>query len=326
MAVILLALAAAALNPEDPAPAAAATELSVMSYNVHGLPWPIAKKRTRALRAIGERLETMRLKGEQPHLVLLQEAFTSEAKSIALKAGYPYAVEGPGRRDRTGVAAVPARRPANRLKGEGNGTLTDSGLLVLSDYPVIDVKRLPYARFSCAGFDCLANKGMVLVRLALPGASQPLTVVDTHMNSRGASGVRKTSADAAYGWQAEQLRAFVGGNVPATVPAIVAGDFNIGKTEYRRDMITGNGGVLAGSGDALRTALGQGLKLADQAAAETIVTRGKDWMFARNGCSTRLVLRNVTVPFGTESNGRSLSDHFGYVAHYDVENGPTTCA
>ena len=200
------------------------------------------------------------------------------------------------------------------------------GLLVLSDYPVLEVKRMPYARAACAGFDCLANKGVVLVRVALPGAAQPLIVVDTHLNSRGSSGVPNARADTAYGWQAEQLRAFVGNNIPAAAPAIVAGDFNIGKTPYRRAMITGGGGVLPGAADALRTALGQGLERADLAAAQAIVTKGKDWMFAREGCSTRLSLSSVAVPFGREPNGRSLSDHFGYVAHYAVANGPAKCA
>lgn len=324
-----IAAALAAANAQLPAQAAPAADLSVMSYNVHGLPWPIARGRPKALRQIGERLAAMRLAGDQPHLVLLQEAFTPDAKAIAARAGYAYAVTGPSRSERLDPPAGPAARQFGRandkLKGEGVGTLEDSGLLILSDYPVLQVKRMPYARFSCAGYDCLANKGALMVRVAVPGAAQPVTVIDTHMNSRGASGVAKDRADAAYGWQAEQLRAFVGSNVPATAPAIVAGDFNIGRTQYRRAMVTGGGGVLSGGTDALRTALGQGLKLPDPAAAQAIVIKGKDWMFARGGCGTGLKLQGVAVPFGREPDGKSLSDHFGYVAYYSVERGPGQC-
>jgi endonuclease/exonuclease/phosphatase family metal-dependent hydrolase len=324
-----LTAANAQLPAQLPAKPSQPADLSVMSYNVHGLPWPLALGRAEALKAIGDRLASMRAHGDQPHLVLLQEAFTPDAKAIARRAGYPYAVNGPARSDR---AATPADSAAQQfaegdraLKGEGDGAFEDSGLLVLSDYPVLDVKRMPYARYACAGYDCLANKGAVLVRVKLPGADQPLSVIDTHMNSRRASGVPHTRSDTAYGWQAEELRAFVSGNVPAAAPAVIAGDFNIGSTAYRRAMITGGGGVLPGAADALRTALGKGLKSPDQTAAQAIVKKGKDWMFARGGCSTQLKLAGVAVPFGREPDGKSLSDHFGYVADYTVENAPATC-
>lgn len=330
MPVTFLALAAslAAHSQQLPPPLAPTTDISVMSYNVHGLPWPLTVGRPQALRAIGSRLAAMRLEGEQPHLVLLQEAFTGDAKAIAREAGYPYVVEGPTRRDRLASAIGEGARPfrrAYKLKGEADGTFEDSGLLLLSDYPIVDVERMPYQRLACAGFDCLANKGAVLVRVSIPGAAQPLTVVDTHMNSRGASGVPLSRADAAYGLQAEQLHAFVAEQVAPTAPAIVAGDFNIGKTAYRRAMITGAAGVLAGGVDALRTALSQGLPVSGKVAAQAVVSKGDDWMFARSGCSTTLTLKSVSVPFGPEPDGSSLSDHFGYVAHYTFQNRANGC-
>ena len=48
-------------------------------------------------------------------------------------------------------------------------------------------------------------------------------------------------------------------------------------------------------------------------------------MFARGGCSTRLSLENITVPFGREPDGTSLSDHLGYVANYRVDNAGDAC-
>lgn len=264
----------------------------------------------------------MRKNGNQPQIVLLQEAFTGAAKSIASEAKYPFVVRGPARHDRIQISLDAYERQFtnadNKLKGEDDGKLEDSGLLVLSDYPVIDVKRMPYASYACAGYDCLANKGAVLVRIAVPGLSEPLDVIDTHLNSRGASGVDDSRADTAFAWQAEQLRAFVNDNVPPTAPAIVAGDFNIGNTAYRHSIIVRNGGVLPGSKDALRTALEQAHAFPDQDATRVIVSRGKDWMFVRSGPLVALSLQSVTVPFGLEANGKSLSDHFGYVAHYSI--------
>ena len=41
----------------------------------------------------------------------------------------------------------------------------------------------------------LANTGVLVVQVSIPGASGPLAVVETHMNSRGAFGVRRAEAD-----------------------------------------------------------------------------------------------------------------------------------
>jgi hypothetical protein len=73
--------------------------LSVMTYNVHGLPFPIAFQRDPALHEIGTRLTALRRGGQQPHVVLLQEAFTTDAKAIAPLAGYRYVALGPEPKD-----------------------------------------------------------------------------------------------------------------------------------------------------------------------------------------------------------------------------------
>jgi endonuclease/exonuclease/phosphatase family metal-dependent hydrolase len=315
--------AMAAASTQTTADLALVPDFSVMSYNVHGLPWPIARGRRAALTAIGQDLAGMRSQGKEPKIVLLQEAFTADAKSIARTAGYPFEARGPSRSDRimrTGSEWAEPSLGAKKLKGEGDGTLEDSGLLILSDYPIIETSRMPYARYACAGYDCLANKGAVLVRVSVPGAAQPITIIDTHMNSRGASGVRHSRADRAFGWQAKQLRDFVSTSIAQGTPAVVAGDLNIGRVAYRRAMILGGGGLLNGGEDALRTCLSMGLQLPERSDASRIVAKGKDWMFVRGGDVTQLKLNGVTVPFGTEPNGKALSDHFGYVAHYSLFN------
>ena len=43
-------------------------------------------------------------------------------------------------------------------------------------------------------------------------------------------------------------------------------------------------------------------------------------LFARGGAGTQLTLEKVSVPFGKEPNGKSLSDHYGYVAYYSMGN------
>lgn len=320
---LLMMVAISAASPITP-PSAAAT-LSVLSYNIHGVPWPIATHRPSALRHIGETLAAMRRAGDQPHVVLLQEAFTRRAKDIASLGDYPFAVTGPTRHDRLGASADAEQRSFSThdrsAKGEHDGTIEDSGLLVLSDYPIVEVRRMPYPRFACAGFDCLANKGMLLVRVMVPGSAEPVDIIDTHMNSRGASGVADVRSDLAYHWQAQSLRQFVTANVPADAPAIVAGDFNIGVASDRLADVTGSGGVLEGGVDSVRTAVGGAVANPDAAATLAIANHNKDWMFGRSGTRTQLRLEGVTVPFGPNAAGHMLSDHMGYIATYRVGPG-----
>ncbi|RST31402.1 endonuclease [Sphingomonas ginkgonis] len=270
------------------APAAAA-DLSVLSYNIHGLPWPIVHDRTRDLQAIGDRLAAMRAAGTQPHLVLLQEAFTGHAKAIGSIAGYPYAVRGP----------------------DSRGDLEDSGLLILSDYPVLGSERIVYRRGACAGLDCLSNKGALLVRVAVPGLAQPLAVVDTHMNARARSCAGRRHSDRAYAAQVEELRQFVASRILPGTPAIVGGDMNVGRAAARTALVTGDQ-LLAGSDDAVRTALAGAAPVDDPAAAAVIARRNKDWLFARGDQAVTFRLASLSVPFPRGT----LSDHGGYIARY----------
>lgn len=318
MAPLLVGIAALLAPLADAAPSS--RELSVMSYNVHALPWPFATGRGEALREIGARLAQMRANRNEPNVVLLQEAFTPEAKAIGRAAGYAFILVGPSRTERLTQPEDAAAREYSRgddmLKGEGDGTIEDSGLMILSDYPVLAVKEAPYPRFACAGYDCLANKGILMVRVAVPGAAQPVTIFDTHMNSRRASGVGSRRSDTAFAWQSEYLRKFVRENAPDGAPAILAGDLNVGRRSYRQAVLSGGGGILAGSTDALRAAVVE--QLPKSADANAIVERAKDWMLARSGVATTLTIKGYSVPFGREINGKSLSDHFGYVIRFGV--------
>src|SRR5688572_2222947 len=82
--------------------------LSVMTYNIKGLPWPLATGRADAMDRIAGRLIDLRCAGRQPHIVLLQEAFTEEAAAIARTAGYAHVAFGPDIRTRSPVMRYPA--------------------------------------------------------------------------------------------------------------------------------------------------------------------------------------------------------------------------
>ena len=139
-----LALAAAS-NPIAPAagsssrPAAPPPgSLTVLTYNVEGLPEPLGWRRAPYLAAIGERLRRLRSLGAQPHVVLLQEAFSAPAQAIGRDAGYRWIVEGPSAEAsspiRPGAADLDFEAGANWWHGETQGKHYDSGLMILSDF------------------------------------------------------------------------------------------------------------------------------------------------------------------------------------------------
>ncbi len=202
------------------------TELTVLTYNIRGLPWPVAKGRRQALREIGRELARMRAEGHAPDIVLIQEGFEDVGELVRL-SGYRYSASGPQRGDRP-AEVVPSRgfaRTRYLSSGEGWGKFTGSGLHVLSDHPLTEVMTDAF-RY-CAGFDCLASKGVMMVRVDVPGVPGGLDVVNTHMNSRRAAKVPFSRSRQAHHLQVEELRAFIARNRNPGAPLIVGGDFNV---------------------------------------------------------------------------------------------------
>lgn len=303
---------------------AAATTLSVLTYNVKGLPWPIAADRRTDFERIAARLNRLRSAGRHPRVVALQEAFTRQARAIGAAAGYRFRVDGPDARARTRWAMSPSDRAfaagADWLKGEGSGKLVGSGLQILSDYPVLAVKRMAFPTFACAGFDCLANKGVLLVVLAVPGSATPVTVVTTHLNSRKSSGVPDARSLHAYRVQVAALARFLDVHADPRLPMVLAGDFNVGKAIPRQAALFGSASFTRPANDALRTCANLGID------AREAMRRARDWQFFRRGSEGAIAARAIETPFGRERDGTMLSDHIGYTAHYALKPTPLLLA
>ncbi|WHO39013.1 sphingomyelin phosphodiesterase [Sphingobium sp. AP49] len=301
--------------------------LSVMTYNVMGLPWPVAFGRDEALGRIAERLAALRRAGRQPHIVLLQEAFSPEAVQLARRAGYAHVAIGPDSGLRTAIAARTDDRnflqAARWDRGETAPKQLNSGLLILSDYPIVGIDRMAYPDFACAGFDCLANKGVLIAHLAVPGFDRPVSIVNTHLNARKAAGVAIARSQQAFDRQAGLLADFVRAHVLAGQPMILGGDLNIGGDSNRfqaffaRWARVGMGFVAAHLGGARRALADRVLTdVGNHADLEQASARGKDWLFARDGGGRPMSVVHAAVPFGTEAEGAPLSDHFGYMIAY----------
>lgn len=298
--------------------------LSVMTYNIHGLPWPVAWGRPSAFARIAQRLGALRAQGRQPHIVVLQEAFTPQAQAIGRAAGYPYVVEGPSADmaspEPVGATDVRYMAAGSWMRGEGLGKYVGSGLQLLSDFPIVGVRRMVFPAFACAGYDCLANKGALMVSIRLPGSADRVDIVTTHLNSRRASGVAEDRSLQAYRLQVRYLSDFIRKAHDPARALIVAGDFNVGDVAPRRAALlsyaradwTRNGDI----DDALDEAVRHRMPLSDDARYAR--WRARDWQFYTPGHSTDIELERLDVPFGHADDGSMLSDHIGYTATFDL--------
>jgi endonuclease/exonuclease/phosphatase (EEP) superfamily protein YafD len=302
--------------------------LSVMTYNVKGLPWPIARNRDAAFEKIEARLLALRKENVQPHIIVLQEAFTERAKQIGSRSGYRYFASGPSK------SMINTKRPEKRdlrfveaasfFKGETSGKSLDSGLQIASDYPILSIKRAAFPAFACAGYDCLANKGILLVTVSIPGSATPVTIATTHMNSKRGARVSYSRSLYAYQLQVAAIDAFLSSNRDPGLPIIFAGDFNA-SSGARRSYLLGKG-TTKWSAFPVRSALQSCMaaailqrKKADN-LANYVVSRGRDWQFYASGTKGLLTATKFEIPFGRERDGTMLSDHVGFGIMYRLQH------
>lgn len=239
----------------DSATGTASMEVTVLIYNVAGLPWPIgcgkssrdtddsgkripiACRRSAALKEIGDALGALRTQGVEPDIIMLQEAFISAAAEIPERGGYPNWVAGPGSRDLGEKYSDRASREfiAERSfwKGEKWGKRQSSGLLLASNFPIVRLYNHPFNQWECAGFDCLANKGLLVVLLDIPGLPDPLALATTHFNSRGASGVSGERSLMAHNLQVDEANEYLESLDEDEIPFIWGGDVNMRHADDR---------------------------------------------------------------------------------------------
>lgn len=313
--------ASAAAMPAPPGPI-----VSVMTYNVHGVPWPVADDRPASLSAIAEQLRTMRAAGRQPHIVALQEAFVPDAKAIGAAAGYRYIAFGPPAEASTAPATPDDRRfvaEGSLIKGERVGKHVGSGLAIFSDYPILAVRRMSYP--VCAGYDCLANKGAMAASIAIPGVARPVTVIDTHLNSNGATGVSEPRALYAYKRQIDLLGGFMRSVTRPDATMLVAGDFNVGQDPARRAYFAramfGGAMPLTGGSRQCRTTIG--CAVAEPADIAISTGRAKDWLMYRTSPGVAVRPLGLSAPFGHDRSNQMLSDHIGVMVDYELARAGT---
>lgn len=300
------------------APPQAAAEISVLTYNVRGLPWPIAHGRAEALRKIGEELATLRAEGRQPDVVLIQEGFRDEVARLVAASGYRYWAQGPGRGERPPANTFnpTSGRPA---LGEGWGKFTNGGLHVLSDVPITEVLSVAYR--SCAGLDCLANKGAMLVRLAFPDIPVEVDVVNTHLNSRRAARAPAERTLQAHNLQTEELYAFINRYRADDAPLLIGGDFNVRNApeRYYHKASLRPFAVVSEFCSQRATDCGEH----EEAGGPPAWLRSQDLQaFSEGGPVDVQPLRAEAV--FTKAESLRLSDHDGYLVRYRLSWDPSS--
>ena len=324
--------AAAAPAPSAPGPdvkrsetGEAYVDISVLTYNVKGLPWPLRMDLAEpdpdmAMVRIGAHLAFLRARGLVPDVVLIQEGFSPAAVLIGEVGGYAFAAVGPSRIDaeQRPVTADDATLAAGAdwTRGEGGGPILDSGLHAFSNYPIKVVARSAFGRNACAGYDCLAAKGVLAFAVDVPGVPDPVTFITLHMNANGASGAPEPRALAAHRLQIDRF-ARVLENLDPLTPLIFGGDLNVKTTLSRQQYADQRLGLAGLTAVHIRCA-----SAAAACDARYPAANARHWLEPRevqgyrNGRRVHVRPLASAEMFADPESGGRLSDHIGYLARY----------
>jgi endonuclease/exonuclease/phosphatase family metal-dependent hydrolase len=288
---------------------------SVLTYNIEGLGWPARSGRAAQLAEIGRHLAALRAAGEAPDIVLFQEMFSGAAKKAVLASGYPAIASGPRRTDRA-PASSDERLPgkASVKRGEIGVHFMGGGLAVASRYPITGLRSQPYGRRSCAGIDCLANKGIMMVRIAIPGLPTPADLYNTHMNSRGASKSPAARNLEAHDRQALEASRFIDVTHDDRYPVIFGGDFNMRRSQERWDNFTRYEPMTL-----VHKACSDGMFACDVRMSwdgDEPWMDTQDLQFFESGSDVSVAPIRVEAMFDGSANNPVLSDHDGFRVTY----------
>lgn len=283
-------------NPSQPIPPPGPTlehgeiKLKVLSYNVHGLSVP--GDDTERLGEIGELLKARRAQGTAPQIVAIQEGFHVDIVDLINNAGYPYRKDGPG--------------PEWPRVG--------SGLIILSEYPIIEARGLAYDVNNSVGMDWNARKGAMYTKVRLPGLATPVEILDTHLQSDyDSASVPLSETIPARRRQIGELGKWFRSLTNFERPVIFAGDFNTNPRVGDYSDITAQTSLR----DAAEWCLPPG-QCAGNVNPDEDRNTSVDHQFIRSGAKVRVEPMVYEKTFRDPVKGRVLSDHDGLEVVYRV--------
>ena len=270
-------------------------QLKVLTYNIKGLP-PLAAPGWNPERfaVIGHMLSERLANGTGPDLVVLQEVFYKEALAVVQSSGYPYTFQGPDRNGHDDVNGDYQR-------------MFSSGTFVLSRFPILESGIINYLKTDCATYDCHANKGLLYVKVRVPGLKEVVTVFDTHMQSGEEFDQERIR-------QLVTLSSFVKSHSSDQGVMIFGGDFNSSPDQASFPLLKS---ALMAS-DSGETCLAPMSQCVSEGDPSLIFAKSIDHVFFRNTQADVLIpvyaIRNFTELF----KGQPLSDHFGFEVGFQI--------
>jgi endonuclease/exonuclease/phosphatase family metal-dependent hydrolase len=290
----LVAAAAPALAAVAPGAGGAAAkgsgsvELKVLTYNVEGLPLLTDFDR---FKWIGRVLAERRRLGDEPDVVLLQEAWVKKARRIRDRAGYAYAIRG--------------------VTGQKGIFYNSSGLEILSDYPI--VARYGRTFNSCSFPECFVSKSILGVTLQIPGVPYPVQVFTTHLQAH-------TIHDAIRMRQLRDIDTFFHRIGFGRDVAIFAGDFNFKPKhqsyhQFLEDFPVEDAGYFCLQ-DPRDCTIVVGTHGRTDLTDVWKTTDDRHFFYQPEGSALRIEPVRLIRNFTQKVDGERLSDHWGYEVHY----------
>lgn len=261
--------------------------IKILSYNVKGLPALINPGYDADRFAdIGDILAAHKAAGLAPDIVLLQEAFQSRANELSQHGGYPFVAMGPS-----------------------NEKLVNSGIQILSQFPIDYQQSILYKDEDCGTWDCFASKGAQIARIQLPGVPFLLTVANTHAQSDDDYNAPRRN-------QLQMLAHFLKSIFNPSAGLIVGGDFNTKPSLFSYQDFKKRTG-LTSVGELCLVPQNQ-CSLLGQTDRAKLLDDSNDQFFFVNGRQVSIRPISVERTFQHPYKGRMLSDHFGYETVFEI--------
>lgn len=254
--------------------------LKLVTYNIWGLPsWMTGAPSGRYPR-IARQLEQL-----DPDIILLQEAWTDEARKSA-----------------------PAQGPWSIARASGQHTFFQQcGLVTLSRFPIIGGEFYPFSR---AAFpDCFVNKGVLKVTVRL-SSGRKLNVWNVHLQDGGTTELRLS--------QIRELESRVQAAEDGQIADLVGGDFNCTpESRLFLELASSLGPSVQQLGGAEPFVTWDGMS-GKRGAGQTL-----DHIFIKRRTKFQTVQAFQVVAFAAERLEHRLSDHFGIEALVTLGTAPS---
>ena len=254
--------------------------LKLVTYNIWGLPSWMTGARSGRYPKIARELEHL-----DPDIVLLQEAWTDEARKSA-----------------------PAQGPWSVARASGQHTFFQQcGLVTLSRFPIIGGEFYPFSR---AAFpDCFVNKGVLKVTVRL-SSGRKLNVWNVHLQDGGTPELRLS--------QIRELESRVQAAEDGQIADLVGGDFNCNpESRLFLELAASLGPSVQQLSGAKPFVTWDGMS-GKRGAGETL-----DYIFIKRRTESQTVQAFLRVAFAAERLEDRLSDHFGIEALVTLGTAPT---